>query len=54
MKKVKLSEGLSSVSYTHLTASGQHGIRDNDGTLLNGVWKLAVIFMGFVCDFVSV
>ena len=34
------------INSRHGGASGcQHGIGDNDGALLNGAWKLAVILM---------
>ena len=36
------------------TACSQHGIGYHDGSLLNGVRKLAVVFVRLVCDFVAV
>ena len=36
------------------TACSQHGIGYHDGSLLNGVRKLAVVLVRLVCDFVAV
>ena len=33
---------------------GQHGIRDNDGTLLDGAWKLAVILVRLMCYLIPI
>ena len=43
------------INSRHGGASGcQHGIGDNDGALLNGAWKLAVILMRLMGYLVAV
>lgn len=46
---------LDEINGSHAGTSGsQHGISDNDGALLNGVGKLAVILMRLMGDFIAV